>query len=73
MGKRKNNKSLRHRRERRLIVRGIRREPPDMSKLGRALLSLAQAEAERDAQHTLRPNVEEPDAQGGDTDGEQRQ
>jgi hypothetical protein len=37
-------------RERRFTVRGIRRDPPDMQKLGRALIGLAQAEAERQAQ-----------------------
>ncbi|MGW0821945.1 hypothetical protein [Streptomyces sp. NPDC002845] len=81
MGKRKrNSKSLREKRERRLMVRGIRRDPPDMQKLGRALLSLAQAEAERAAQeqHNAgqgadRSAVEEPDTQGGGTGGEQRE
>ncbi len=81
MGKRKrNNKSPRDKRERRLVVRGIRRDPPDLNKLGRALLSLAQAEAERQAQeqHNAgqevdQPNAQEPDTQGGGTGGEQRE
>jgi hypothetical protein len=42
-----------HHGERRIRVRGIRRENPDFSKLARALLDLAQAqnEAEAEAQH----------------------
>ncbi|MFI1955922.1 hypothetical protein ACH437_29485 [Streptomyces xinghaiensis] len=81
MGKRKrNSKSPREKRERRLVVRGIRRDPPDMQKLGRALISLAQAEAERQAQeqHTAgqgvdQPETQEPEMQGGGTGGEQRE
>lgn len=37
------------RRERRLRVRAIRRNPPDLRKLSRALIELAQAQAEADA------------------------
>ena len=42
-----------HHGERRIRVRGIRREHPDLPKLARALLDLAQAqnEAEAEAQH----------------------
>ncbi len=42
-----------HHGERRIRVRGIRREKPDLSKLARALLDLAQAqnEAEAEAEH----------------------
>jgi hypothetical protein len=36
--------------ERRISVRTIRRDPPDLHKLGRALLALAQADAEARAQ-----------------------
>lgn len=51
MPKRKKNNSKRNpKRERHFVVRGVRRDPPDIRKLGRALLSLAQAEAERQAQ-----------------------
>ena len=46
--KRKNKKS--HSRERRFTVRGVRRDPPDIQKLSKALISLAMAEAEREAQ-----------------------
>ena len=35
--------------ERRLRVRAIRRNPPDLKKLSRALIELAQAQAEADA------------------------
>lgn len=43
-----NNK--RYRKERRIIVRGVRRDPPDIRKLSKALIALAMAEAEREAQ-----------------------
>ncbi|HEX3786121.1 MAG TPA: hypothetical protein VHX38_41265 [Pseudonocardiaceae bacterium] len=48
-------KNTRHE-ERRFTVRGIRRTPPDLGKLSRALIGLAQAEAEREAaaEHTAR-------------------
>lgn len=36
--------------ERRFTVRGIRRDPPDIQKLSKALIGLAMAEAERAAQ-----------------------
>jgi hypothetical protein len=36
--------------ERRFTVRGIRRDPPDIRKFSKALISLAMAEAERQAQ-----------------------
>jgi hypothetical protein len=39
--------------ERRISVRGVRRDPPDLKKLSQALiaLSIAQAEAEAQAEH----------------------
>ena len=62
-----------HRGERRIRVRGIRRKDPDVRKLGRALIELAQAQAEADAlaQHeakntrgrtTRRPRQQEQDS-----------
>ncbi|MGH8995304.1 MAG: hypothetical protein ACRDYB_04625 [Acidimicrobiales bacterium] len=39
-----------HHGERRIRVRGIRKDPPDLRRLARALIELAQLEAERDAQ-----------------------
>jgi hypothetical protein len=50
MGGRKKQSQRRARQERRFRVRGIRRDPPDVRKLGKALLSLARAEAEQRAQ-----------------------
>lgn len=38
-----------HRPERRISVRGVRRDPIDMKKLAGALIALAQAQAEADA------------------------
>lgn len=37
-------------REHRVSVRAVRRDPPDLRKLARALIELAMAEAEADAQ-----------------------
>ncbi len=37
-------------RERQLSVRAVRRDPPDLRKLSRAVLALAQAEMEAEAQ-----------------------
>lgn len=39
-----------HRPERRISVRGVRREQPDLRKLAQALIALAQAQAEADAE-----------------------
>ena len=39
-----------HKAERRLSVRAVRRDPPDLRKLARALIDLAQAQAELEAQ-----------------------
>jgi len=50
MTKRKRDKPRQRREERRFRVHGVRRDPPDLHKLGKAVLSLAQAEAERQAQ-----------------------
>lgn len=46
-----------HHGERRIRVRGIRRKSPDLSKLARALIDLAQAQAETEAeeQHKAQP------------------
>lgn len=47
--------------ERRVTVRGVQRHRPDIRKLSRAVIALAQAEAERDAQldheHSRRPRA----------------
>lgn len=80
MSRRKKNTHPKNRQERRLVVRGIRRDPPDIRKIGRALLALAQAEAERQAQaehraadqEPSRPDTPEPDAPGEVEDGQRR-
>jgi hypothetical protein len=46
--KRKNSNSRSN--GRRLTVRGIRRDPPDIQKLSKAVIGLAMAQAEREAQ-----------------------
>lgn len=54
-----NNKSN----ERRISVRGVRRDPPDLKKLSRALIALAmaqaQAEAEAQAEHEAKKDAED--------------
>jgi hypothetical protein len=47
---RRNKNSQSRREERRFTVRGIRRDPVDIGKLGKALIGLAIAEKERQAQ-----------------------
>jgi hypothetical protein len=47
--KRKNRRNS-HSKERRFTVRSVRRDPPDIQKLSKALIGLAMAEAEREAQ-----------------------
>ena len=37
-------------RERHLSIRSVRRDPPDLRKLASALIALAQAQAEKDAE-----------------------
>ena len=43
-------------RKRRIVVRAVKRDPPDLRKLARALIDLAQAqlEAEAEAEHEAR-------------------
>jgi hypothetical protein len=50
--KKKGGLKMSYKRERRLSVRAVRRTPPDLRKLSRALIALAmaQAQAEADAQ-----------------------
>ncbi len=58
-GRRKPQGSKRTR-ERRVSVRAIRRETVDVHKLARALIALAQAEAEAQADHESKPvHIEE--------------
>jgi len=76
-GRRRNKRRHLSNQERRYTVRGIRREPVDISKLSKALIGLAMAEAERQAQaeHATRidtntePTVnadDQPRSGGGD-------
>lgn len=62
---RKRRNQHRYGHARRFTVRGVRRDPADMGKLSRALLGLAMAEAERQAQadHTARASdIDTPEA-----------
>lgn len=61
MATRKSNNHRRRREERHFRVRGVRRDPPDMRKLGKALISLAQAEAERQARAEYEARQSQPD------------
>ena len=56
--------------DRRIVVRAVRRDPPDARKLARVLIELAraQAEAEAQAEHEARKGragTEEADAEAG--------
>lgn len=44
------SRQARPRRDGRIIVRGVERDRPDLRKLSRAVIAMAQAEAEREAQ-----------------------
>lgn len=58
-------------RQRRIVVRAIRREQPDLRKLSRALIELAleQAAAEAAAEAQSRNGVDEGPANSGAVDG----
>lgn len=60
--RRKNKNSHSWHEERRFTVRGIRRDPPDIQKLSKALVSLAMAEAERQAQAEEAARQMQPEA-----------
>ena len=45
-----------HHGERRIRVKGVRRQPPDLKKLARAFVDLARAQAEAEAQSQDGPN-----------------
>jgi len=57
----------RGRRQRRVVVRGIRRSSIDVHKLSRALIALMQAKAEAEAQAAHEGN--DPDRDSGQKDG----
>lgn len=46
--------------QRRIVVRGVRREPPDLRKLSRAVIAIAIREAEADAEAKARMNEPTP-------------
>lgn len=54
-----------HRPERRISVRGVRRNPPDLRKLAQALIALAQAQAEAGAQAAAESKHADPDLGAG--------
>jgi hypothetical protein len=67
-----NRKNGRPKAERHISVRSVRREEPDLRKLARALIGLAMAQAEADAQRESEPGesaaptspVVDPDGEG---------
>lgn len=58
--------------ERRLRIRGVRRDMPDAKKLSRAFIGLALARAEADAQAQAKatPRAADQEQHGGNADGE---
>lgn len=44
------SRHVRPRRDDRIVIRGVERDRPDLRKLSRAVIAMAQAEAEREAQ-----------------------
>lgn len=45
------------RRERRISIRSVRKNPPDFTKLGQALIALAMAQAEAEAEAQIKDNA----------------
>lgn len=74
MTKTRKNHPARRGRERRISVRAIRRTEPDFKKLGRALLAIAQAEADAAAlsRPASMPMPPQDDAVNAESDGEAR-
>mgnify|MGYP000442151381 CR=1 FL=1 len=56
-------KQQRRVRNRRISVRAVRRDPVDVRKLSRALIALAEADAERAAQADHQQRPEQPSAE----------
>ncbi|WP_330266285.1 hypothetical protein [Streptomyces griseorubiginosus] len=71
--RRGNNKERRGREERRFTVRGIRRDPPDIRKLSKALLGLAMAMAEAELEAQAQQAARQPEAKAASSDTEVRQ
>ena len=53
----------RHHQERRIRIRAVRCDPPDLKKLASALIALAQAQAEADAEADHQATDDDPDTQ----------
>ncbi|WP_237081335.1 hypothetical protein [Mycobacteroides abscessus] len=51
----------RGRQDRRIVVRGVRRDPPDLRKLSRAVIALAMAETEAENTPVTSPEIANPD------------
>ncbi|MFV8308238.1 MULTISPECIES: hypothetical protein [Mycobacteroides] len=51
-----------HRQDRRIVVRGVRRDPPDLRKLSRAVIALALAEMEAENTSSTNPETADPDS-----------
>ncbi|WP_423488548.1 hypothetical protein [Mycobacteroides sp. PCS013] len=49
-----------HRQDRRIVVRGVRRDPPDLRKLSRAVIALALAEMEAESNPGTNSETAEP-------------
>lgn len=56
------------RQDRRIVVRGVRRDPPDLRKLSRAVIALAMAEMEAENTPATNPETAEPDSSQRDGD-----
>lgn len=68
MGVRKRGRRNNRRAERRIWVRGIHRDTPDLRKLSRALLAIAQAEAEAQAEEARRRGDSAAEQEAADED-----
>jgi hypothetical protein len=66
----RNRRRTSARQERHITVRAVRRDPPDLRKLSRAIIALAMAQAEAEAQHAGAANTATDTASaGGESDG----
>ncbi|WP_237077229.1 hypothetical protein [Mycobacteroides abscessus] len=57
-----------HRQDRRIVVRGVRRDPPDLRKLSRAVIALALAEIEAENTPGTNSETAEPSTSQQDAD-----
>ena len=54
-----------HHGERRLRIRSVRKNPPDLRRLSRALIELARAQAEAEAEATHQDRPKQPPTESG--------